>query len=204
MLRLGWRAQLDYGLPAGGVCFDPLSLTALTGASMAAAGVGGTLSAISTIAGGNAAAEGGKLQRRAADAEAAQIDANSAQAIASAQRKKFDTEERTRLAVSTARARGAASGVDTGVGSAAATQGELAKRGSLNAAIDMFNGESAATGLRNQAEAVRFGGKVAELEGKMKRDASYLSAAGTIAGTAGNMLGSYTNLKYPQTRRGYA
>jgi hypothetical protein len=203
MLRLGWRAQLDYGLAAAGVCFDPLTLTAgtLTGLSMGATGAGGALSAASTIAGGNYAAAAGQMQKTAAYAKAKQLDENAGQAIASSQRQMFDTQQRTRLAISTARARGAASGVDVGVGSPAAIQGELAGRGSYQALMDMFNGQSAATGLNNQASAARFEGDAAEIEGEAKQTASYLAAAGTLAGTAGSMTSTYSNYKFPSASR---
>jgi hypothetical protein len=203
MLRFGWRAQLDYGLAAAGTCFDPLTLTAgtLTGLSKGATGAGGALSAASTIAGGNFAAQAGQMQKTASYAKATQLEQNAGQAIASSQRQMFDTQQRTRLAMSTARARGASAGVDVGVGSPAANQGELAGRGSYQALMDMFNGQSAATGLDNQANAARYEGDVAEIEGEAKQSASYLAAAGTLAGTAGSMTSTYSNYKYPTSSR---
>jgi hypothetical protein len=63
--------------------------------------------------------------------------------------------------------------------------------------MDMFNGASTATGLRNQADAARFTGDVAAYEGKEAEDASFLSAAGTIAGSAGSMLKTYGGFHYP-------
>lgn len=194
MLRLGWRAQLDYGLAAGGVCFDPGTLMVT---SMAATAVGGALSASSTLAGGNYAATAGKMQQAADVSKAAQLSENAGQALASSQRQMFDTQEKTRLAISTARARGGANGVDLSVGSPADVQGELAKRGSYHALMDMFNGQSAATGLTNQASASIYEGDLAEYEGEAKKSASELQAAGTLASAAGSMASTYGKFAYP-------
>lgn len=180
------------------VCFDPLTLT---GASMAASAVGGGLSAASTIAGGNYAAQAGQIQKTASYSKAKQLEENAGQAIASSQRQMFDTQQRTRLAMSTARARGASAGVDVGVGSPAANQGELAGRGSYQALMDLFSGQSTATGLDNQANVARYEGDAAASEGEEKQTASYLAAAGTLAGTAGSMAKTYADYRYPTASR---
>jgi hypothetical protein len=194
MLRLGWRAQLDYGMAAGGACFDPLTLTA---GSMAMTAVGGGLSAASTLSGGSSAATAGVMQRNAAYFKATQLDQNAGQAIASSQRQMLDTEQKTRLAISTARARGAASGVNIGVGSPAEAQGELASTGSYHALMNLFNGQSTATGLENEAAGTRYEGDLAEYEGEAKESASDLAAAGTLAGSAGSMFSTYGKYAYP-------
>lgn len=194
MLRLGWRATLDYGLAAHGVCFDPGTLMVGT---MAASAIGGGLSAASTLAGGSAAAAAGSMQRTADIYKASQLTQNAGQAIASGQRQMFDAQDKTRLAISSARAAGAASGVDIGVGSPAEIQGQLAQRGSYHALMDMFNGESAATGLENQAAGERYSGDIAEYEGEAKQSASELAAAGTLASTAGSMTSTYSKFAYP-------
>lgn len=184
----------DYGLAARGVVFDPMSMT------LAATAVGGALSAGSTLAGGAYAKKAGELQKQGADFQAAELEQNAGQAKASAQRTALDTGLKTKLAMSASRARAAGSGVDAGTGSPVNNQGELAERGSYHALMDMFNGESTAAGLADQARGVRFSGDLAELEGKEKRNASYLSAAGTLAGTAGSMFSTYGRLGYPTTR----
>lgn len=168
-------------------CFDPATLTM----SLVSTAVGGGLQAAGTLAGGSAAAQAGQLQQQAANYQAAQLQQNAAQAFASGQRKMLDTQQRTRLALSTARANAAANGTNAGTGSPAAIAGAIAKRGSYNAAMDMFNGESTATGLLNQAKGVQFSGEAAAIGGEEAQEASYLSAAGTLAGTAGSMLKTY-------------
>jgi hypothetical protein len=170
-------------------CFDPATLMV---------GVGGGLSALGTIAGGNAAAEAGQMQQQAANYQAAQLEENAAQAFASGQRQMLDDQQKARLAISSARAAAAGGGANAGVGSPVDAVAALAKRGSYNAAMDMFNGASAATGLRNQAAGVRYSGQAAAIGGEEAQDASYLSAAGTIAGSAGSMLKTYGGYKYPQ------
>ena len=68
--------------------------------------------------------------------------------------------------------------------------GEIAKRGSYHALMDMFNGESETVGLRNQ-------GAAAEWEGNVKKDNSVLAAAGTLAGSAGSMFQTYGRYNNP-------
>jgi hypothetical protein len=176
--------------------FDPMTLTA---ASLAATAAGGAISAGSTLAGGSYAKAAGVAQQQEADYQAKQLEQNATQAFASGQRKALDTTQRTQLAESSAIARGAASGVNAGTGSVASTVGQIARRGSYQSLMDMFNGESEATGLRNQAAGVRQGGDLALIEGEEKQSASRLAAAGTLAGTAGSMFQSYGAYKYPGT-----
>lgn len=176
-------------------CFDPATLMVT---SLASSAVGGGLQAAGTIAGGDAAAAAGTMQKNAAYAEAAQLEENAAQSIASGQRQMFETQQKARLAGSTLRANAAANGTDAGFGSNVSAAGDIAKRGSYMAAMDMFNGLSTATGLHNQAAGVRYSGDVAEIEGQAKKQASLLAAAGTIAGSAGGMAKSYGAWQYPQ------
>lgn len=201
------------GLRLRGMVFDPTG-GFLTAGSMAMTAIGGASSAAGTIAGGNYAATAGQMQKTAAyakadeqDFEAKQTDQNASQAFAAGQREMLETQQRTSLAQSTSRARASASGVDAGVGSAAENEGAIAQRGSYHALMDLFNGESAATGLRNQATAqrygatiTRYGGDAAAWEGQAKKSASELSAVGTIAGSAGSMLKQYGAYAYPNLR----
>src|SRR6185437_9690492 len=122
----------------------------LMAASLGATAIGGGISAGGTLAGGSYAAAAGRAQNQAAQFEAGQIDSNAGQAIASGQRQMMDTEQRTRLAESSAIARAGASGVSADVGSPAAITGSIASRGSYQAMMDMFNGQSTATGLENR------------------------------------------------------
>lgn len=192
----------------GVVVFDPIMLAAgglaaatsvggLTATSMGLTAVGGGLAAASTLAGGNFAKTAGQMQQNAANFQAAQLDQNAGQAIASSQRTMLDTQEKTRLAMSASRARAGVSGVDAGVGSPAENEGELAQRGSYHALMDIFNGKSAATGIENQAAGARYTGTLDEMGGEEAQSASELAAAGTLAGSAGSMASRYGAFKYP-------
>ena len=101
----------------------------VTFGSMAATAVGGALSASGTLAGGSYAAQAGQMQETAANYQAAQLDQNASQAIASSQRQMLDTNLKTSLAESTSTANAAANGVNAGTGSAATNVGNLAARG---------------------------------------------------------------------------
>jgi hypothetical protein len=174
-------------------CFDPATLTVASLATTAAGGVaqliGGQTAASATLAGGNAALQAGQMQQQAANYQAAQLTQNAGQAFASGQRQMLDDQEKTRLAISTARADAGASGVNAGVGSPVSIVGSLARRGSYNAAMDMFNGESTATGLLNQAAGATYSGEAALIGGEEGQSASEISANATLAGTAGSLIG---------------
>lgn len=181
-------------------CFDPATLTA---ASIGATAIGTGVSAMGTLAGGNAAAQAGQMQQQATNFQAAQIDSNATQAIAAGQRQAISTTQKTDLTLGTLRANAAGSGVNAGVGSPVDVAGAIAKRGSYNAAMDMFNGESTATGLQNQAAGIRYTGQAEAIGGQEQQTASELAAAGTIAGGVGSGLKSYGSFAYPQSFRSY-
>jgi hypothetical protein len=180
-----------------GVLCDP---TTLMVGSMALSAAGGAISASSTLAGGKYAEEAGLLAKSQSDARAKQLEMNASQSMAAGQRKMFEVQERTRALVNTNAARAGASGVDAGSGSPALNAGEIEGRGSYHALMEMFNGTSEATGLRNQAAAERYSGDIAEWEGRTKRQASKLTALGTLAATGGNMLSTYGRFRYSPPR----
>jgi hypothetical protein len=167
----------------GRVNLDPGTM--MLGATMAMTAAGGAASAAGTLAGGNAAKTAGDLMQQ-------QSIQNAAEATASGQRKMLDTQDRTRMAESTITARAAAGGVDAGVGSPASDVGDVAKRGSYHALMDMFNGQSEAVGLLNQ-------GNAEEWTGTVKQSQAPLAAAGTLAGSAGSMFQQYGRANWPST-----
>lgn len=190
----------DYGLAAQGVVFDPTGISEAALLSMAMTAAGGAMGGASTLAGGSFAKTAGYMQKQAADYQATQIEQNATQAIASGQRQMMDTQLKTNMAVSTSRANAAASGGAADTGSAVENEGQIAQRGGYQALMDMFNGQSTATGLENQAKGVRYSGELAKMEGEAKQKASYLAAAGQIASTVGNMASTYGKFKYPTSR----
>jgi hypothetical protein len=167
---------------------DPVTLM---GASLAVSAIGGGMSAAGTIAGGSAAAQAGKLQQAAAYSQADQLTENAAGELAASQRTMLDTREKTQLTQGTLVAKAAGSGFNAGTGSMLNDAGQIGARGQNQALMDVFNGQNEMTGTLNKANAVRFGGDVAALEGSQKQTAADLSAAGTIASTAGSMFKTY-------------
>lgn len=175
---------------AGVVVFGPATLTLGT-LAMTATAIGGAASAAGTLAAGNFAKTAGEMQQQAKIFEAKQLTANSADEIAASQRKMLDTQEKTRLLEATATARAGASGVNAGVGSPLTDVAEIAQRGSYHAAMDLWQGESNATGLKNRATGAIYSGELDEAGGEEAQAGSYLSATGTLASTAGSMYKTY-------------
>ena len=201
MLRIpGQPPDFGFGRFGPGVVYDPATLMA---GSMAASAIGGGISAGGSLASGSYAAKAGQAQMAGANYEAAQLDQNASQAIASSQRQMLDTQQRTNLAVSSAPARAGASGVAADTGSPLANTGAIAQRGSYQALMDMFNGQSKATGLENEAQGIRYTGQLDEIAGAEKERASYLAAGGDVAGAAGSMMSSYGRYAYPMRNNTY-
>ena len=175
----------------------------MSGLNPAAAGYsllslpGAALSAEGTLAGGNFARQAGLMAQQGKEFEAQQLEQNANQAIGSSQREMLDTRLRTGLAISQSRANAAGNGVNAGSGSAVTNQGDIAQRGSYAAAMQLFRGESAASGLRNQAAGARYTGSLEALQGDMQQRASRMAALGTLAGGAGSMLQTYGQIEWP-------
>lgn len=176
------------------VCFDPGSL--MMAGTMAMGAVGSGLQAAGTIAGGNAAAQAGAMQQQAMNYQAAQDQENAGQSFAAGQRQMLAEQDKTRLAISSVRAAASGNGTNAGVGSPATIAGLIARRGSYNAAMDMFNGASASTGLLNKAKGEIYTGQADLIGGQEAQSASQLAAAGTIAGGAGSMFKTYGSTSY--------
>lgn len=170
--------------------YDPVTLT--LGAIAVA---GGAASAAGTIAGGNSAAAMGKAQAGEAKFESDQARMNAGATIAASQRRMIETQEKTGLLVSKARASGAAGGVNVGTGSSLENQGEIEHRGRYAAALDLWNGQNQATAELNKAAGLDYSGQVDIIGGKMQQDASYLTAGGqlttTIAGAGSTAYKQY-------------
>lgn len=166
---------------------DPITLTALTVA-------GGALSAGGTIMGGNAAAAAGESSRNESYFKAAQEDQAAQESRAASQRDSLEKGRQTQLVLSKLQAEAAAGGGgadDPGVLNLA---GDIAGRGEYESLMDMFKGENRARGLQDEAVGSRMSGDAALAEGKAKQNASYMSAAGTIIGTAGSAYKTYNKL----------
>lgn len=179
-----------------GAVFDPVTMTVLTVA-------GGAISAAGTLAGGAAAARAGEAQQGAANFRATQEDQAAAESRAAAQRTALDKGRETRLLQSKLVANAAASGGAPDGTNIENLSGNIAGRGEYESLLEMYKGENRARGLEDTAVGTRMTGDAALAEGKAKQSASYLSAAGTLIGSAGSAYRTYNNVPEPYTGTRY-
>jgi len=170
----------------GALAFDPLSVTA-----MALTGVGAGISAANTIAGGNYAAQAGRMKQTEANFEADQDVANAAGETAAAQRQAIDISHKANLLRSSAVANTAATGVNAGAGSALTNQAGIAARGRYQADMDLWSGQNQASGSMNRAAGKRYTGEMDLLGGEEAQRASTLNALSTIAGGGASFMRMY-------------
>jgi hypothetical protein len=107
---------------------------------------------------------------------------NASSDIAAAQTRMFQTQQKTNLLIGSATARAGASGVNAGVGSAAENVGEIGQKGRYAAALDLWNGQNAASGELNKAQAQDYQSTLDKIGGDAAKNASVYSALGTLAG----------------------
>jgi hypothetical protein len=165
--------------------YDPIGryMSPLLGPLMAGVALGGAaLSAAGTIAGGQNAAAMGRASAGEATYESAQDRENAASDIAAGQRNMINSQQKTNLLIGSATARAGASGVNAGVGSAAENVGEIGQKGRYAAALDLWNGQNAATGELNKAQALDYQSTLDKIGGNAAKNASVYSALGTLAG----------------------
>lgn len=168
-----------------------------TAGALVLSGVGAAVSAAGTIAGGQNAADLGRMQQNQDNYQAAQIRENASSEIGAAQRTMLDDQQKTRLTEGKITAMAAGSGFTAGTGSPGAIAGEVARRGSYQAAMDLFNGENASTGDLNKAAGIEYSGDIAAAGGQMQQTASEYSAVGNLASAGGNMFKTYATLSRP-------
>jgi hypothetical protein len=170
---------------------DPISASLILG------GIGAGVSAIGTIAGGQSANAMGQSQQNQWNYQADQLKENASSEIGAAQRQMLDTQQKTRLAESTVVATSAGSGFTAGVGSPGAIEGSIAQRGSYEAAMQLWNGQNAATGDLNKAQGDVMSGTIAAEGGQIQQQAADFSAVGNLASAGGTMFGNYAKLTNP-------
>jgi hypothetical protein len=168
---------------------DPVTMTVATVAS-------GALSAAGTIMGGNAAAAAGQSQRDASYFKAAQEEQAAQESRAAAQRTALDKDRQSRLLQSTLQANAAASGGGAADPTIIGLGEDIAGRGEYQSLMDLYTGENRGRGLEDQAVGSRMTGDAQLAEGSAKQDASYLSAAGTLIGSAGSAYKTYKTKGY--------
>ena len=171
----------------GGVNWDPTGGVLTSGLALA----GGAVSALGTLAGGSNAAQLGQMRQGAAEFEATQDTMNSAAEIAAAGRRGIETSTQASLVGSRARATAAAGGVNAGTGSPLSNEAQIASRGRYAAALDLFNGQNAATADLNRAAAAHYTGTMDLMGGEMAKEGSEFAAAGTLASAGASAFRMY-------------
>lgn len=139
---------------------------------------GTAVSAIGTIASGQAAA-------RAAEMQARQLELNAKNEFAAGQREAQDEAHKTKLILSRLQNNASSGGFSGTDPTALDLTGDVAKYGTYRQQVAQYGGENRAEGLRTQAAAARETGK-AELTG------SYFRAGGTLlSGFGGTLYDKY-------------
>lgn len=176
---------------------------------------GTAVSAIGSIASGNAAKrqadmEAQRIQaeayarRQALEFEAAQLDNQAKTEFALGQRDMLEKRRGKEMALSTLQARSAASGFSATDPTALALGDEISRYGTLQEQMSLFGGESQAEGLKLSAAGRRFTGEsgvqaaaatadAVRASGRSARTAGYFNAAGTVLGSIASygMAGKY-------------
>jgi hypothetical protein len=148
------------------------------------------------------------MQKGQYDYQAAQVQENASSEIGAAQRQMLDTHQKERLAQGTLTADAAGGGFTAGVGSPEAISESIARRGSYEAAMNLFQGENAATGDLNRAQGLVYSGDIALQGGQMEQQADLLkanaattsadySAIGNLASGGGSMFKTYKSMTSP-------
>jgi hypothetical protein len=157
----------------------------------------GALTAVGTIAAGNAAKQQGQLQNQMSLFEAKQMEIKANDEFGAAQQRADQLGRQKRLALSTLQSRAAGSGFTATDPSTLALADEIETYGSMQEGAALFGGERAQADLRTGAGARRYEGAIADSMGRFKQTQSYLSAGGTILGSIAN---AGMNYKYGQAR----
>ena len=145
-----------------------------TMAAVVALSVAGTaVSAVGTIARGQAEA-------RAAAYRAKALEINAKEERAAAQHQAMEEDRQTRYALSKVQAQSAGSGFGADDTSVQNLSGDIARYGSLKAQMAQYGGDSRAEGLRAQANATRLSGDAA--------------LTGAYYGAAGSLLSGFSSL----------
>ena len=140
------------------------------------------LTAAGTIASGNAARAQGQAMKQASEYEAKVMESQGKDAQATGQRQAEQYGRQKRLALSALTTRGAAGGFTATDPTALGLADEISRYGTFQEQMAQYGGETHRRDLEAGAAGRRYEGVVGDLLGKEKQNASYLSAAGTIAG----------------------
>lgn len=178
-----WKGEVEV--------FDPVTMTTLAVA-------GGALSAGGTLIGGAAASQAGQAGHDASYFKATQEDMAAQESRAASQRSALDKDRETKLILSKLQAGAASSGGGADDPTIVNLAHGIAGRGEYESLLDMYKGENRARGLQDEATGSRLTGDAQAAEGKAKQTASYLSAAGTLIGSAGSAYRTYNKIPDPR------
>ena len=134
-----------------------------------------------TILSAAGAIQEGKSQQRAANFQAAQLDQQANMERASAVKSAQESQRQSDIAMSRARAVGAASGGGIDV----PLMGQIEEDAALRAGVAMWEGEEAAKGRKMQAQAARYDGNQYARAGAMRAGATLLSGGSSFLGQYG-------------------
>ena len=151
----------------------------------------GALTAIGTIAAGNAAAEQGRLAQQAAEFEAKQLDIKGKDEKAAAQREMLELRRQKEGALSRLQATSAASGFSATDPTTLSLADEVAKYGTYQEQTALYGGDVRQRNANLAAAGKRFEGARELMLGESRRTASYLNATGTILGSLSTLGTKY-------------
>jgi hypothetical protein len=171
----------------------------MAGLAAIALAAGTAVTAVGTIAAGQAAARqqilAGQAQQAASEFQAKQLEVRAANERAAAQRQAQEVRRQQRLALSRNQAVAAAGGFSTDDPGTLDIQGQIERYGDYQAAIAQYGGDAASDADKASAAGLRAGGANALALGydaaASTRTNSLLSAAGTIIGGATTMYQKY-------------
>ena len=138
----------------------------------------------------DAAEETGRRQREAANFEAAQLDQNAGQALASSQRDAEEQRRQSRILQSRALALASASGAGATDPTVVNLISEIAREGVYRAGVAMYEGEDRARQMRMGAATARYQGDIALSGGRSRASAYRTQGFGSAIG-ATSLLAKY-------------
>lgn len=155
---------------------------------MAALAVVATVaSAALSIAGGiaqyNASMAAADGAQKAAEYKAKQLEQQSNEARAAAQRQSEDERHKLDIAQSSLQAKAAASGAGATDDTVIKLDEDMTEKGNYNALGEMYNGENRARGIQMQADGSRFDGQLQKQAYESKATASLISGFGDAFGS---------------------
>jgi hypothetical protein len=142
------------------------------------------LTAAGTVMSAGGQIRQGRQAQAAADYEAAQLEQNAGQQIASSQRAALSDEQQARLAQSRALAVAAASGGGASDPTIVGILSRLNGEGTYRSMVDLYQGQERARQLNDQAAATRYQGEVAASNAKW-------AAASTLVSGSSSMYSKY-------------